>query len=97
MGFNLETSISVFTVFVQGLFSFFALPLVPLYLGYILAGGAASASLTDKQRRRIALRNTLFFILGRKLAFFMLGLGFTALGKLLSGNRALVAHYGGAL
>ena len=99
MGFNLETSISVFTVFVQGLFSFFSpcvLPLVPLYLGY-LAGGAASASLTDKQRRRIALRNTLFFILGVSFAFFMLGLGFTALGKLLSGNRALVARLGGIL
>ena len=99
MGFNLETSISVFTVFVQGLFSFFSpcvLPLVPLYLGY-LAGGAASASLTDKQRRRIALRNTLFFVLGVSFAFFMLGLGFTALGKLLSGNRALVARLGGIL
>ena len=30
-------------------------------------------------------------------AFFMLGLGFTALGKLLSGNRALVARLGGIL
>ena len=99
MGFNLETSVSVFTVFIQGLLSFFSpcvLPLVPLYLGY-LAGGTASARLTDKQRRRIALRNTIFFILGVSFAFFMLGLGFTALGKLLSGNRALVARLGGIL
>lgn len=99
MGFNLETSVSVFTVFIQGLLSFFSpcvLPLVPLYLGY-LAGGTASTSLTDKQRRRIALRNTLFFILGVSFAFFMLGLGFTALGKLLSGNRAMVARLGGIL
>lgn len=99
MGFNLETSVSVFTVFIQGLLSFFSpcvLPLVPLYLGY-LAGGTASASLTDKQRRRIALRNTLFFILGVSFAFFMLGLGFTALGKLLSGNRTMVARLGGIL
>ncbi len=99
MGFNLETSVSVFTVFIQGLLSFFSpcvLPLVPLYLGY-LAGGTASTSLTDKQRRRIALRNTLFFILGVSFAFFMLGLGFTALGKLLSGNRTMVARLGGIL
>lgn len=99
MGFSLETSVSVFTVFVQGLLSFFSpcvLPLVPLYLGY-LAGGAVNASLTDRQRRRVALRNTLFFILGVSFAFFMLGLGFTALGKLLSGNRALVARVGGIL
>lgn len=99
MGFSLETSVSVFTVFVQGLLSFFSpcvLPLVPLYLGY-LAGGASSANLTDRQRRRVALRNTIFFILGVSFAFFMLGLGFTALGKLLSGNRALVARVGGIL
>lgn len=99
MGFSLETSVSVFTVFVQGLLSFFSpcvLPLVPLYLGY-LAGGASSASLTDRQRRRVTLRNTVFFILGVSFAFFMLGLGFTALGKLLSGNRALVARLGGIL
>ena len=99
MGFNLEVDFSVIGVLIQGLLSFFSpcvLPLVPLYLGY-LAGGAASASLTDKQRRRIALRNTLFFVLGVSFAFFMLGLGFTALGKLLSGNRALVARLGGIL
>ena len=99
MGFSLETSVSVFTVFIQGLLSFFSpcvLPLVPLYLGY-LAGGASSASLTDRQRRRVTLRNTVFFILGVSFAFFMLGLGFTALGKLLSGNRALVARVGGIL
>lgn len=99
MGFSLETSVSVFTVFIQGLLSFFSpcvLPLVPLYLGY-LAGGASSASLTDRQRRRVTLRNTVFFILGVSFAFFMLGLGFTALGKLLSGNRALVTRVGGIL
>ena len=52
MGFTIETGISGVTVFLQGLLSFFSpcvLPLVPLYLGY-LAGGTASASLTDKQR-----------------------------------------------
>lgn len=41
MGFSLETSIPVLTVFVQGLLSFFSpcvLPLIPLYVGY-LAGG----------------------------------------------------------
>ncbi len=98
MGFNLETSVSVFTVFIQGLLSFFSpcvLPLVPLYLGY-LAGGTASTSLTDKQRRRIALRNTLFFILGVRFAFFMLGLGLPALGKLLRVNRAVVLVMAGS-
>ena len=42
MGFNIETSVPILTVFIQGLLSFFSpcvLPLVPLYVSY-LAGGA---------------------------------------------------------
>ncbi len=99
MGFNIETGVSVLTVFAQGLLSFFSpcvLPLVPLYLGY-LAGGASSADLSDKERRRVTMRNTLFFILGVSFAFFMLGLGFTTLGRLLGSNRAMVARIGGIL
>ena len=41
-GFDLSVSVSLVTVFVQGILSFFSpcvLPLVPLYVGY-LAGGA---------------------------------------------------------
>ncbi len=99
MGFTLETSISALTVFVQGLLSFFSpcvLPLVPLYLGY-LAGGAASTELSDGQRRRVTLRNTVFFIIGISFAFFLLGLGFTSIGRFLNDNRALVSRIGGIL
>lgn len=99
MGFTLETGISALTVFVQGLLSFFSpcvLPLVPLYLGY-LAGGAASTELSDRQRRRLTLRNTLFFIIGISFAFFLLGLGFTSIGRFLNDNRALVSRIGGLL
>ena len=42
MGFSIEAGVSVLTVFLQGLLSFFSpcvLPLVPLYVSY-LAGGA---------------------------------------------------------
>ena len=42
MGFTIETSVPVLTVFIQGLLSFFSpciLPLVPLYVSY-LSGGA---------------------------------------------------------
>ena len=97
MGFDLQTSVSAITVFFQGLLSFLSpcvLPLVPLYLSY-LAGGAVDA--LDAQARRRTLRNTLFFILGISFAFFVLGLGFTALGRFFSGNRALFARIGGIL
>ena len=99
MGFDLGLSVSVFTVFIQGLLSFFSpcvVPLVPLYLGY-LAGGAAHTRLTDRQRRIITLRNTLFFIAGISFAFFALGLGFSSLGQLFSNNRQLIARIGGVL
>ena len=99
MGFTVETSVSALAVFFQGLLSFFSpcvLPLIPLYLGY-LAGGASAEDLTDRQRRRLTLRNTLFFILGISFAFFVLGLGFTQLGRFFTGNRALAARIGGIL
>ena len=55
MGFSLETSIPVLTVFVQGLLSFFSpcvLPLIPLYVGY-LAGGAAKTNDTEPSSTRV--------------------------------------------
>ena len=42
MGFDLDISIPVITVFLQGILSFFSpciFPLIPLYIGY-LSGGA---------------------------------------------------------
>lgn len=44
MNFDLDISVPVLTVFVQGLFSFFSpcvFPLVPLYIGYF-SGGAGT-------------------------------------------------------
>lgn len=41
MGFSLEAGVSAFTVFFQGLLSFFSpcvLPLLPLYIGYLSGG-----------------------------------------------------------
>ena len=41
--------------------------------------------------------NTLFFVLGISFTFFLLGLGFTALGRFFSGNRIWFARFGGIL
>lgn len=95
MGFTIETSIPALTVLVQGLLSFFSpcvLPLVPLYLSY-LAGGAGAVG-EDGQihyPRGKVFCNTVFFVLGISFAFFLLGLGFTALGHFFSGNRVWFA------
>ena len=98
MGFDLQTSVSALTVFFQGLLSFFSpcvLPLVPLYLSY-LAGGAPEAAL-DKAARRRTLLNTFFFVLGISFAFFLLGMGFTALGQFFSRYRTAFTVAGGVV
>lgn len=101
MGFTLETSVPVLTVFLQGLLSFFSpcvLPLVPLYVSY-LAGGAGMQDENGDSvypRGKILL-NTAFFVLGISFTFFLLGLGMTALGRFFSQNRLLFARIGGGV
>ena len=101
MGFSVETSIPVLTVFLQGLLSFFSpcvLPLVPLYISY-LAGGAKRV---DEQgrifypRKKVML-NTLFFVIGISFTFFLLGMGVTSLGRFFSDNRIWFARISGSV
>ena len=101
MGFDIGVSVSAFTVFLQGIVSFFSpcvLPLVPLYIGY-LAGGTRTVEEdgTVRYGRGKVLLNTLFFVIGISFAFFLLGLGVTAARQVLSENRALFARIGGIL
>lgn len=94
MGFSIETGISAFTVFVQGLISFFSpcvLPLVPLYLGY-LSGGLSGES----RKLKLFLR-VLMFTVGISAAFFILGAGASAVGRFFSEQRMLFARIGGVL
>lgn len=101
MGFTIEAGIPAFTVFLQGIFSFFSpcvLPLVPLYISY-LAGGSR---FTDENGvisypRRTVFINTLFFVLGISFAFFLLGFGFTALGIFFQNNRIWFARVSGII
>ena len=101
MGFDIGVSVSAFTVFLQGIVSFFSpcvLPLVPLYIGY-LAGGTRTVEEdgTVRYGRGKVLLNTLFFVIGISFAFFLLGFGVTAAGQVLSENRTLFARIGGIL
>ena len=101
MGFSLETSIPVLTVFVQGLLSFFSpcvLPLIPLYVGY-LAGGAAKTNDdgTVEYPRKKVFVNTLFFVVGVSFAFFLLGLGLSALGTFFHDYQVWFARASGVI
>lgn len=97
-GFDLSVSVSLVTVFVQGILSFFSpcvLPLLPLYLGYL------SGSMGDTQgaqtSRAKTLVNTLFFVIGISAAFFLLALGMTALGQALHQYQKIIIQVGGIL
>ena len=101
MGFSLDISVPAITVFLQGLLSFFSpciLPLLPLYIGY-LSGGTAVADENGqvRYRRSKVLLNTLFFVIGVSFAFFLLGIGVSAVGTFFHKNHALFARIGGIL
>lgn len=101
MNFDLDISVPVLTVFLQGLLSFFSpcvFPLVPLYIGYF-AGGAkeVDADGTIRYPKKRVLLNTIFFVLGISGAFFLLGFGFTALGKFFSDQQMWFARISGVI
>lgn len=101
MGFSLDVSVPVITVFLQGIFSFFSpcvLPLLPLYVGY-LSGGTGRRGEDGKMHydRKKVMVHTFFFVLGVSFAFFVLGLGVSALGQFFKGNQTLFARIGGIL
>ena len=97
----LTSDISTIAVFLQGLFSFFSpcvLPLLPVYFGY-LSGGTAAQDPDGALRfdRGKVLVNTLFFVIGISVAFFLLGLGASATGSALIKHQKLIMRVGGIL
>ncbi len=99
MGFSLEVSVPMITVFLQGLLSFFSpcvLPLIPLYLGY-LSGGATQENEKLYGKRGKFFLNIICFVIGISFAFFILGLGVSAAGNFLRGHQIMFARIGGIL
>ncbi|WP_125142567.1 cytochrome c biogenesis protein CcdA [Clostridium transplantifaecale] len=101
MGFSLDISVPVLTVFFQGLISFFSpcvLPLIPLYIGY-LSGGTGSRGEDGRiyYKRSKVMTHTLFFVIGVSFAFFLLGLGFSAMGNFFNKNQLMFARVGGII
>ena len=101
MGFTLDVSISAVTVFLQGLLSFFSpcvLPLLPLYIGYLSGGTAVKGEdgrMHYKQSK--VLLHTVFFVTGVSFAFFLMGLGVSAVGGFFHSYQAMFARTGGIL
>lgn len=101
MGFSLDVNISAITVFLQGLLSFFSpcvLPLIPLYIGYLSGGtGVKGEDGRIYYKRSKVMLHTFFFVLGISAAFFILGLGVSALGTFFNEHHLLIARIGGVL
>lgn len=101
MGFSLNVNISAITVFLQGLLSFFSpcvLPLIPLYIGYLSGGtGVKGEDGRIYYKRSKVMLHTFFFVLGVSAAFFILGLGVSALGTFFNEHHLLIARIGGVL
>lgn len=101
MGFDLNVSIPVLTVFAQGLLSFFSpcvFPLIPLYISY-LSGGTGTRDTEGNwhyPRSRVMV-HTVFFLLGISMTFFILGLGFSAAGGFFRDYQTVFARVGGVL
>ena len=101
MNFDLDISVPALTVLIQGLLSFFSpcvFPLVPLYIGYF-SGGVKKVDEdgTIHYPQGRVLLHTVFFVLGISAAFFLLGFGFTALGRFFSDNQHLFARISGII
>ncbi|MCR5746504.1 MAG: redoxin domain-containing protein [Lachnospiraceae bacterium] len=98
---NIGESISVITVFIQGILSFFSpcvLPLLPVYIG-TLSGGTVSYDEEGNKvydRKKVVI-NTLFFVIGIGFTFFLLGLGIRTVGRFFGSNQLLFARIAGII
>ncbi|RLA88256.1 MAG: cytochrome c biogenesis protein CcdA [Deltaproteobacteria bacterium] len=84
-GLSITSSITVFTAWVAGIFSFFSpcvLPLVPAYLSLITGISVKEMNEGEKGTVDILIK-TLFFIFGFSLIFILLGASATFIGKFL--------------
>jgi len=94
-------NISLMLVFAEGLLSFFSpcvVPLIPVYLGY-LAGDTDFTKQGSRYvyKRKKILFHTFCFVLGISFSFFILGISFTVIGKLLQEKRYLFTRFAGII
>ncbi|MBP1995079.1 cytochrome c biogenesis CcdA family protein [Paenibacillus eucommiae] len=84
--------------FSAGLLSFLSpcvLPLIPLYLSYIVGSSVAELT-TNKQKLNVVFKSILF-ILGFSIVFILLGVSVSSVSKLVSANLRIIQQIGGVL
>ena len=81
MNFDVAVDLSMITVFIQGLLSFFSpciFPLIPIYMSMLSGDLNEKDNLKGKQIK--IFFNTIFFVLGISFAFVLLGFSASAFG-----------------
>ena len=101
MNISFLSDISALASFLEGVLSFFSpcvLPLLPVYFSFLSGGNADRDENGDiiYKRSRVVI-NTLFFVLGISLTFFILSLGVKGVGRIFSSNSRLFSILGGAV
>ena len=101
MNFSFVSDISALASFLEGVLSFFSpcvLPLLPVYFSF-LSGGNAERNENGEiiYKRSKVVINTLFFVLGISLTFFILSLGVKGVGKIFTRHSTLFSIIGGAI
>lgn len=100
-GLVIANSISFILVFFEGIISFFSpcvIPLIPVYMSYLAGNGKTELEDgTIVYNRKKVFINTMFFVFGISISFFLLGLSFTALGNFFGEHKLLFTRIGGIL
>lgn len=92
-------NLKILALFLEGILSFFSpcvLPILPIYIG-ILGGQAGSINQGQDGQKRQVLVNTLCFVLGITLTFFVLGFASSLLSRSLTQHMSSIKLLGGLL
>ncbi len=87
-------------VFIEGLISFFSpciIPLLPVYMSYLAGNAKEEKDGTVHYKRKMVFLHTVFFVSGISIAFFALGMAFTALGGFFSRYQVIFTRIGGII
>ena len=90
-----------FLTFLGGFLSFFSpcvIPIIPIYFSYLAGNGKkidCYGNITYDQKK--VFFNTLFFIMGISVSFFILGVSFTVIGDIAFSQKDIITKIGGVI
>lgn len=96
---QINNNISIISVFSVGFLSFFSgcvIPILPIYMGY-LSGNVEYRGETPIYNRKTTFINTIFFVFGISVVFFILGLGSLTLSIFFAKNNSLFTIIAGII